>query len=98
MKEPIILRRKWNDAGEGQHPQDWSGEMTKTARLLLFTAKGVLVVVLLSIATSAGFAREKYETIQAQAFGTGTQMGQNIGITVTIYEFSPPEARQSLVE
>ncbi len=72
--------------------------MTKTAKLLLLAAKGVLVVVLISIATCVGFAREKYETIEAQAFGTGTQMGQNIGIRVTIYEFSPPEDRQALVE
>ena len=27
----------------------------------------------------------KYETIEAQAFGTGTQMGQNIGVTLNIY-------------
>jgi hypothetical protein len=72
--------------------------MTKTAKLLLLAAKGVLVVVLLSIAAPSGFARDKYETIQAQAFGTSTQMGQNIGITVTIYEFSAPENKQALVE
>ena len=72
--------------------------MTKTAKLLLLAAKGVLVVVLISIATCVGFAREKYETIEAQAFGTGTQMGQNIGIRVIIYDFSPPEDRQALVE
>jgi hypothetical protein len=72
--------------------------MSKAAKVLMLAAKGVLVVVLLSLATSAGFARDKYETIQAQAFGTGTQMGQNIGITVTIYDFSPPEDRQALVD
>lgn len=72
--------------------------MTRAAKLLLLTAKGVLVVVLLSIAASSGFARDKYETIDAQAFGTGTQMGQNIGIKVMIFEFSTPENRQALVE
>ena len=72
--------------------------MTKAAKLLLLAAKGVLVVILISIATSVGFARDKYETIEAQAFGTGTQMGQNIGIRVIIYDFSPPENRQALVE
>ena len=72
--------------------------MSKAAKVLMLAAKGVLVAVLLSLATSAGFARDKYETIQAQAFGTGTQMGQNIGITVTIYDFSPPEDRQALVD
>jgi hypothetical protein len=73
-------------------------DMTKAAKLLLLVAKGVLVVILISIATSVGFARDKYETIEAQAFGTGTQMGQNIGIRVIIYDFSPPEDRQALVE
>jgi len=71
--------------------------MTRAAKLLLLTAKGVLVVVLLSIAASSGFARDKYETIEAQAFGTSTQMGQNIGIKVMIFEFSTEESRQALV-
>jgi hypothetical protein len=72
--------------------------MTKAAKFLLLAAKGAQVVLLLSIAASVGLAREKYETIEAQAFGTGTQMSQNIGIKVMIYEFSPPEAKQSLVD
>ncbi|RSL15266.1 hypothetical protein EDE15_0749 [Edaphobacter aggregans] len=72
--------------------------MTRAAKLLLLTAKGVLVVVLLSIAATTGFARDKYETIEAQAFGTSTQMGQNIGIKVMIFEFSTEESRQALVE
>jgi len=42
--------------------------------------------------------RVKSETIGATAMGTGTQLGQNISITVTIYEFSAPEDRQILVE
>ncbi|HEY6374443.1 MAG TPA: hypothetical protein VIX90_02845 [Edaphobacter sp.] len=72
--------------------------MTRAAKLLLLAAKGGLVIVLLSIGTSWGFARDKYETIEAQAFGTGTQMGQNIGIRVMIYEFSTPENKQALVD
>jgi hypothetical protein len=40
----------------------------------------------------------KAETIEASAFGTGTQMGQVIGISVEIYEYSTPEDRQSLFE
>jgi hypothetical protein len=43
-------------------------------------------------------ARDKYETIDAQAFGTGSQMGQNIGITLNIYEFSTPADRQLLLQ
>jgi hypothetical protein len=43
-------------------------------------------------------ARDKYETIDAQAFGTGTQLGQNIGVTLNIYEFSTPADRTMLVQ
>jgi hypothetical protein len=72
--------------------------MSKTAKLLLLATKSVLVVVLLSIATPSGFAREKYETIDAQAFGTSTQLGRNVGITVIIYDYSTAADRQILVD
>jgi hypothetical protein len=42
--------------------------------------------------------RVKDETIEATAFGTGNQMGQSIGISVEIYEYSTPEERQVLIE
>jgi hypothetical protein len=65
-------------------------------------AKGVISAGLLlglSMATSLpGFARDKNETIDATAFGTGTQMGANIGVTLNIYEFSTPADRQILVQ
>jgi hypothetical protein len=60
--------------------------------------KGLLVVGVIVIGTLPGFAREKYETIDAQAFGTGSQMGQNIGVTLNIYEFSTPADRVILVQ
>jgi hypothetical protein len=44
------------------------------------------------------FAKDKYETIDAQAFGTGTQMGRNIGVTLNIYEFSTPADRVTLLQ
>jgi hypothetical protein len=72
--------------------------MSKAAKMLLLATKAVVVVVLLSIGTKWGHAREKYETIDAQAFGTSTQLGQNIGITVIIYQFSTAADRQILVE
>jgi hypothetical protein len=53
---------------------------------------------LLAIAGTASFARDKNETIDATAFGTSTQLGRNVGVTVIIYEFSTPEDRQILVE
>jgi hypothetical protein len=57
-------------------------------------------IVLLSLAAVGrpGFARDKYESIDATAFGTGTQLGQNIGVTLNIYEFSTPADKQILVE
>jgi hypothetical protein len=42
--------------------------------------------------------RAKDETIEATATGTGTQMGQMIGISVEIYEYSTAEDKQLLVD
>jgi hypothetical protein len=67
----------------------------KPAKLL---AGGLLAVCLMTMASLPGFAREKYETIDATAFGTSTQMGRNFGVTVIIYEYSTPEDRQILVD
>jgi hypothetical protein len=50
------------------------------------------------LAVQSGSARDKYETIEAQAFGTGTQLGQNIGVTLNIYEFSTPADRVTLIQ
>src|SRR5216684_4105912 len=58
----------------------------------------VVVAGIALLATHPGSAREKYETIEAQAFGTGTQMGQNIGVTLNIYEFSTPADKAVLVQ
>jgi hypothetical protein len=57
-----------------------------------------IVLVTLVAAGRPGFARDKAETIDATAFGTGTQMGQNIGVTLNIYEFSTPADKQVLVQ
>ena len=43
-------------------------------------------------------ARDKYETIDATAMGTGTQLGGNVGVTLTIYDFSTPADRQILIQ
>jgi hypothetical protein len=60
--------------------------------------KSLVFAGALMIGTLPGFARDKYETIDAQAFGTGTQLGQNIGVTLNIYEFSTPADRTLLVQ
>ena len=67
-------------------------------KIVRITGKTLAVVVMALLATQVGSARDKYETIEAQAFGTGTQMGQNIGVTLNIYEFSTPADRVNLVQ
>jgi hypothetical protein len=55
-------------------------------------------VLMLGAVPSITQGRDKPETIEASSMGTGTQMGQMFGITVTIYEYSTPEDRQVLVQ
>jgi hypothetical protein len=58
----------------------------------------LMLLGLMMMATVPGFARDKYETIDAQVYGTGTQMGMNIGVTLIIYDFSTQADRQILVD
>ncbi|HMD43904.1 MAG TPA: hypothetical protein VKH45_12545 [Candidatus Acidoferrum sp.] len=60
---------------------------------------GLMVSALLVLAVFPAFSekRPKAETIEASAMGTGTQLGQVIGISVEIYEFSTPEDRDVLM-
>jgi len=67
---------------------------SKTVKLATLS----LLLGLIIIGTISGFARDKYETIDATAYGTSTQLGRNIGVTLIIYEFSTPEDRQILVD
>jgi len=67
------------------------------------TASKALKVAIVCLGVMAmtclpGYTRDKYETIDATAYGTSTQLGANVGVTVIIYEFSTPETRQALVE
>jgi hypothetical protein len=59
---------------------------------------GLLLVALLTVGTLPFFSRDKDETIQATAMGTSTQMGQIVGVTLIIYEYSTPEDRVALVQ
>jgi hypothetical protein len=40
----------------------------------------------------------RYETIEASAMGTGTQLGQVIEVTLIIYDYSTPEDKQILMQ
>src|SRR5271167_4764061 len=59
----------------------------------------LMLIGLLVLASTLAFSRgPKAETIEATAMGTGTQMGQVIGVSLEIYEFSTPEDRQILID
>ncbi len=61
-------------------------------------AANLLVLAIIAVPLQRVWARDKYETVEAQAMGTGTQLGQNIGVSLNIYEFSTPADRVNLVQ
>jgi hypothetical protein len=67
-------------------------------RITKFAVISTVMLAFLLVGNRPAFSRDKYETIEAQAFGTGTQMGQNIGVTLNIYEFSTPADRVTLLQ
>jgi hypothetical protein len=67
---------------------------SKTFRI---TSMCLVVVGIVLLAIHPGYAG-KYETLEAQAWGTGTQMGQSIGVSLNIYEYSTPADRVILVQ
>lgn len=58
----------------------------------------VAVAAMMAMTAVSGFAREKYETIDAAAYGTSTQMGQNGTMRLVIYAYSTADDRKILVE
>jgi hypothetical protein len=72
--------------------------MDKKSKLVRIAVPSLLVLGLMMIGSIPGFSRDKYESIDCTAWGTSTQLGHNIGITLTIYEFSTPEDREVLVQ
>ncbi|MGB8768382.1 MAG: hypothetical protein WCC92_02100 [Candidatus Korobacteraceae bacterium] len=58
----------------------------------------LLLAGLLLLGAIPGFARDKNETIDATAWGTSTQLGRNVGVTLVIYQYSTPDDRAILVE
>jgi hypothetical protein len=71
----------------------------ETPKALTLAIGGVVVTGLLLLGTTLAFSRgTKPETVEATAMGTGTQVGQVIGVTLDIYEYSTPEDRQVLID
>ena len=68
-----------------------------TRKLIIGT---LLLAGLLTMGTLPFFSRErvKYETIEATAMGTGSQLGANFGVSLEIYDYSTPEDRQVLIQ
>ena len=58
----------------------------------------VLLTGLLVLGAVPGFSRDKNETIDATAWGTSTQLGRNVGITIIIYQYSTPQDEDILVD
>ncbi len=65
-----------------------------------FGSGGLLVAALLLTAVTLALSADnrKTATIDATAMGTSTQLGQNVSIKVTVYEFSTEEDRQILLD
>jgi hypothetical protein len=72
--------------------------MREKGNIAKIVIRAGLLSGLLIASTLPAFAGTKTETIEAQAMGTGTQLGQNIGVTLNIYQFSTPADRQILVD
>lgn len=72
--------------------------MHTSSKLTHMVISGLLVATLVAAASLPGLARDKNESIDATIYGTGTQLGQNVGITLIIYQWSTPEGRQILVD
>src|ERR1017187_3755762 len=72
--------------------------MRTKSRLTKVVFNVLLLTSLLLLVSIAGFARDKNETIDATAWGTSTQLGKNIGVTLIIYEWSTPEDKAVLTE
>ncbi len=58
----------------------------------------LLMTSFLMLGSVPGFSRDKNETIDATAWGTSTQLGRNVGVTLIIYEWSTADDRQILVD
>lgn len=61
-------------------------------------ALGCMVFAAVIFASLPGFARDKYETIDATAMGTSTQMGRVISVTLNIYDWSTAADKQILMD
>src|SRR5579862_5223256 len=55
-------------------------------------------LAVIAVAAAVSAEDRSTEIIDANAMGTSTQLGQNVSVKVTIYEFSTDEDRQILID
>ena len=72
--------------------------MRRRLSLTKVTFMALALSSLLVLGSVPGFPRDKNETIDATAWGTSTQLGRNVGITIVIYQYSTPEDEDILVQ
>ena len=65
---------------------------------LLISVALALIPIAIAFSVSADNKKVKVGTIDATAMGTSTQLGKNVSVKVTIYDFSTEEDRAILVE
>jgi hypothetical protein len=65
-----------------------------------FSCGGLLLATLVLTAVTFALSADdrQIETIDATAMGTSTQLGKNVSVKVTIYEYSTDEDRQILID
>lgn len=65
-----------------------------------FSYGGLLLAALLLVAVTFALSADdrQIETIDATAMGTSTQLGKNVSVKITIYEYSTDEDRQILID
>lgn len=66
-------------------------------RIRVLIAGGLLAIGLLTVGSTPALC-QKAETIEATAMGTGTQLGQNVEIRLSISDYSTMEERQVLAD
>jgi len=63
-----------------------------------YTALLLAALALIGVTAAVSADDRSTETIDATAMGTSTQLGQNVSVKVTIYDFSTDEDRQILID
>jgi hypothetical protein len=71
------------------------GARARTQRLALY---GLAIAGVLGMGSTLALSANKPETIEATAMGTSTQMGEEINITLNIYDYSTKADKQALAQ